>query len=33
MSINPLLYAKLPYDAMKDFAPITNVADTRLCSW
>jgi len=28
MSINPLLYAKLPYDAMKDFAPITNVADT-----
>jgi len=28
MSINPLIYAKLPYDAMKDFAPITNVADT-----
>jgi tripartite-type tricarboxylate transporter receptor subunit TctC len=28
MSINPLLYVKLPYDALKDFAPITNVADT-----
>jgi tripartite-type tricarboxylate transporter receptor subunit TctC len=28
MSINPLIYAKLPYDAVKDFAPITNVADT-----
>ncbi len=28
MSINPLLYAKLPYDAVKDFAPISNVADT-----
>lgn len=24
---NPLLYAKLPYDSVKDFAPITNVAD------
>ncbi len=30
MSINPLIYAKLPYDAVKDFAPITNVADTAL---
>lgn len=28
MSINPLIYAKLPYDAAKDFAPISNVADT-----
>jgi tripartite-type tricarboxylate transporter receptor subunit TctC len=28
MSINPLIYAKLPYDAVKDFAPISNVADT-----
>jgi len=28
MSINPLIYAKLPYDAEKDFAPISNVADT-----
>lgn len=28
MSINPLIYAKLPYDAMKDFAPVSNVADT-----
>ncbi len=28
MSINPLIYVKLPYDAVKDFAPITNVADT-----
>ena len=30
MSINPLIYVKLPYDAVKDFAPITNVADTAL---
>ena len=30
MSINPLIYIKLPYDALKDFAPITNVADTAL---
>lgn len=28
MSINPLIYAKLPYDAVQDFAPISNVADT-----
>ena len=28
MSIIPLIYAKLPYDAVKDFAPISNVADT-----
>jgi tripartite-type tricarboxylate transporter receptor subunit TctC len=28
MSITPLIYAKLPYDAVKDFAPISNVADT-----
>lgn len=28
MSINPLIYAKLPYDAVKDFAPISNVANT-----
>ena len=26
--INPSLYAKLPYDAVKDFAPITNIALT-----
>jgi tripartite-type tricarboxylate transporter receptor subunit TctC len=26
--INPTLYAKLPYDAIKDFAPITNIALT-----
>ena len=26
--INPTLYAKLPYDAIRDFAPITNVALT-----
>jgi tripartite-type tricarboxylate transporter receptor subunit TctC len=25
---NPLLYAKLPYDSMKDFAPISNVANS-----
>jgi len=26
--INPTLYAKLPYDAVRDFAPITNIALT-----
>lgn len=26
--INPTLYAKLPYDALSDFAPITNIALT-----
>lgn len=26
--INPSLYAKLPYDAIRDFAPITNIALT-----
>jgi tripartite-type tricarboxylate transporter receptor subunit TctC len=26
--INPTLYSKLPYDAVKDFAPITNIALT-----
>ena len=26
--INPTLYSKLPYDAIKDFAPITNIALT-----
>ena len=26
--INPTLYAKLPYDALRDFAPITNIALT-----
>jgi tripartite-type tricarboxylate transporter receptor subunit TctC len=26
--INPTLYAKLPYDAIRDFAPITNIALT-----
>jgi tripartite-type tricarboxylate transporter receptor subunit TctC len=25
---NPLLYAKLPYDSVKDFAPISNVANS-----
>jgi tripartite-type tricarboxylate transporter receptor subunit TctC len=25
---NPLLYAKLPYDSIKDFAPISNVANS-----
>ena len=28
MSINPLIYKQLPYDAERDFAPITNVTDT-----
>jgi len=27
--INPTLYSKLPYDAIRDFAPITNIALTR----
>ena len=26
-AVNPSLYAKMPYDAVKDFAPITLVAD------
>lgn len=26
--INPTLYSKLPYDALRDFAPITNIALT-----
>src|SRR5215213_788121 len=26
--INPTLYSKLPYDAVRDFAPITNLAHT-----
>src|SRR5436853_1398727 len=26
--INPTLYSKLPYDAIRDFAPITNIALT-----
>ena len=26
--INPTLYSKLPYDAVRDFAPITNIALT-----
>jgi hypothetical protein len=25
MSINPLIFDKLPYDADKDFVPITNL--------
>jgi tripartite-type tricarboxylate transporter receptor subunit TctC len=25
---NPLLYAKLPYDSVKDFAPISNIANS-----
>jgi tripartite-type tricarboxylate transporter receptor subunit TctC len=28
--INPSIYAKLPYDTMKDFAPITMVASTAI---
>jgi tripartite-type tricarboxylate transporter receptor subunit TctC len=27
-AVNPSLYAKMPYDAVKDFAPITLVAVT-----
>ncbi|HSQ03659.1 MAG TPA: tripartite tricarboxylate transporter substrate binding protein [Burkholderiales bacterium] len=28
LAMNPLLYAKLPYDAVKDFSTISNVADS-----
>jgi tripartite-type tricarboxylate transporter receptor subunit TctC len=28
LSINPVLHAKLPYDALRDFAPITRIAIT-----
>ena len=28
LAMNPLLYAKLPYDSVKDFAPISNVANS-----
>ena len=28
LAMNPLLYAKLPYDSIKDFAPISNVANS-----
>lgn len=28
LSMNPLLYAKLPYDSVKDFAPVSNVANS-----
>jgi tripartite-type tricarboxylate transporter receptor subunit TctC len=30
-AINPHLYGNLPYDALKDFAPISGLADYELC--
>ncbi len=30
MAVNPSLYAKLPYDPLKDFAPITNMVNFPL---
>jgi tripartite-type tricarboxylate transporter receptor subunit TctC len=30
MAINPSIYAKLPYDPIKDFAPITQLVDTAM---
>ena len=30
-SINPALYSKMPYDAVKDFAPVTLLATTPTC--
>ncbi|MFL6715784.1 MAG: Bug family tripartite tricarboxylate transporter substrate binding protein, partial [Burkholderiaceae bacterium] len=30
LAVNPTLYAKLPYDPVKDLAPITTVADAPL---
>ena len=31
LAINPHLYAKLPYDALRDFAPISLVAEINTC--
>lgn len=31
MAVNPSLYEKLPYDPLKDFAPITNMVNFPLC--
>ena len=30
LAVNPTLYAKMPYDALKDFAPVVSVADAPL---
>lgn len=30
MSINPLIYSKLPYDSLRDFAPIANMVNVPL---
>src|ERR1043165_4763826 len=32
-SVNPSLYPKLPYDTMRDFAPIAKVATSRSVSY
>lgn len=31
-AINPALYRKVPFDPVKDFAPVSLVAPTRCCS-
>jgi len=31
--VNPGLYAKIPYDPYKSFAPVSNMAASRTSSW
>ena len=32
-SVNPSLYAKLPYDTLRDFAPVSMAATRPMCWW